>query len=167
MICRAMCQAVRDLASLYCTLPPAVRSKELAVPQLAMLYYNDCQYLSDELLLLPQLYTNSASKLLGGRGVEFVNEACRLRSAGKQVLENQVSYCHMRFELIQLCTCATGMVPIRIVRLEHVKWTLLCGCSAILVIKPSENAPSIVISPLLLSDFGTLIDLGLMVLCVQ
>lgn len=62
-----------------------------------MLYYNDCQYLSEQLLLLPQAYATSISNLVGGNGLEFIKEAFRLRSSGKHVLENQVN--------LPLCPC--------------------------------------------------------------
>ena len=61
----------------------------LQVPQLAALFYSNCQHIAQQLLLLPHCYP--VLQQLAGRADSLAADALRLRAAGQACLDSLVS----------------------------------------------------------------------------
>ncbi|KAK9823988.1 hypothetical protein WJX72_006819 [[Myrmecia] bisecta] len=85
----SMAAAIRDIVALMITLPPVVHAERLKVPHFAALYFNACQHVASQLLLLPQAFEPRLSQLAGAP-LEFIRDAQDLRNAGWQQLQAQV-----------------------------------------------------------------------------
>lgn len=90
LICQSLCQAVKDVVLLFCTMIPTLHSDQLQVPQISMLFCNDCHYLGDQLLLLPHTITMRSEPHFSTKEISFVHQTFRFRSSAKKVMDKQV-----------------------------------------------------------------------------
>ena len=90
-------------ATMHLTVQPFTCALCLQIPQLALLYYNNCQHVAHEVLLLPYAFSPHLDSV-GGRPVDFLDAARRLREAGRESLDAQVSM------NVEPCTCSGGMM---------------------------------------------------------
>eukprot|EP00891_Asterochloris_glomerata_P009601 jgi/Astpho2/9601/fgenesh1_pg.00146_%23_40_t len=99
------CNAVLDMASLLIAVPQGVYGEQLQIPQLALLYHNNCQHVAHEVLLLPYAFSPHLDNV-GGHPVDFLDAARRLRQAGRESLDAQVP--RQLQEVSQLLASAQG-----------------------------------------------------------
>ena len=91
VVCRwhyAQCPTLQ--ATMHPIVQLVTRALRLQIPQLALLYYNNCQHVAHEVLLLPYAFSPHLDSV-GGRPVDFLDAARRLREAGRESLDAQVS----------------------------------------------------------------------------
>ncbi|GAB4812980.1 hypothetical protein N2152v2_000026 [Parachlorella kessleri] len=81
-----MCAVVVDVADLVAAPPGGGSPGELQLPYLAALRHNDCHYIYQALLALPQHFSPRLQRLVH-RGVSFAAPAARVRKAGDDCLE--------------------------------------------------------------------------------
>ncbi|GMH36375.1 hypothetical protein BSKO_04243 [Bryopsis sp. KO-2023] len=91
LIFHSICRAIEDMAVMYCSLPPTLHSSQLEVPEISMLFSNDCFYLSDQLLMLPHMMSIPDGFEPSAGKIDFLNVAQRLRIAGRTTMEHQVA----------------------------------------------------------------------------
>ena len=90
VICRwhhAQCPPLE--ATMHLIVQPFMRALRPQIPQLALLYYNNCQHVAQEVLLLPYAFSPHLDSV-GGRPVDFLDAARRLREAARESLDAQV-----------------------------------------------------------------------------
>lgn len=75
----------------------------LQIPQLALLYHNNCQHVAHEVLLLPYAFSPHLDNV-GGHPVDFLDAARRLRQAGRESLDAQVGM------NVEPCMCSGGEI---------------------------------------------------------
>ena len=78
----------------------------LQVPQLAALFYSNCQHIAQQLLLLPHCYP--VLQQLAGKADSLADDALRLRAAGQACLESLVWPLLWRLASVSRWDCCRG-----------------------------------------------------------
>ncbi len=90
-------------ATMHLIVQPFTCALCLQIPQLALLYHNNCQHVAHEVLLLPYAFSPHLDNV-GGHPVDFLDAARRLRQAGRESLDAQVGM------NVEPCMCSGGEI---------------------------------------------------------
>ncbi|XP_067941918.1 centromere/kinetochore protein zw10 homolog [Watersipora subatra] len=114
--CSQIVYAVRSMFELYTSVVPDFHHDGIeSLPQMTALYYNNCMFLSHQLILLASQYKARLTKVMNdGSGVTFVDLVSLLRALGTQSFLDQ-----LHSQKLNLLDCLKGAEGFKSVEVEE------------------------------------------------